>query len=162
MSLKVAFKLVSLLTALTATVVAIYWLKQGHMNSFWTSLGLQEKGSRLNWCEERVDTLYFYNIEAKLTEKEGQWMWVTQKSRPLDYMMVEKWFAKYCQVSVTQPETMQMIGFTPIFEAKFINGERLTLQSNGKDLFQIRDQIFRSETLRKAVKELLAFGGKIE
>jgi hypothetical protein len=156
-NLKIAVKLSVLLTALFATLAGIYLLRQGHMDAFWTSLGMN-RGNRLNWCEERVGTLYFYDSKAKLTEKAGKWMWVNGEEVLLDYLEVEKWFAKYCQVPVDANPTMskERLG-QPVFEAQFINGQRLTLHSDGGSTFQIRDQVFRSETMRQALQELLAF-----
>ena len=162
MSLKVLTKLVALLTALTATVVAIYWLKAGHMNSFWTSLGIDRSGTRLSWCEERVGTLYFYDSKAKLMEKDGKWLWMGEVEKELDYLRVEKWFAKYCLIPVDKMDVAKMEAANPVFEAQFIDGNRLSLHSNGEDIFKIRDQVFQSQAFRKALKELLAFGEEIQ
>jgi len=161
MPTKVLIKFVALLTALAATVVAIFWLKQGHMSSFWTSLGVNS-GARVNWCEERVGTLYFYDSKAKLLEKDGKWLWVQGDEKMLDYLRVEKWFAQYCQIPVNKVDSVKMELSQPVLEAQFINGERLSIYTDGKGNFGIRDRVFASETLRKALKELLAFGNKIE
>jgi hypothetical protein len=162
MSLKVLAKLVALLTALTATIVAISWLNAGHMNSFWTSLGVDRSGTRLNWCEERVGTLFLYDSKAKLTEKDGKWLWVGEIEKELDYLRVEKWFAKYCLIPVDDMEVAEMASSSPVFEAQFIDGNRLSLYSDGENIFKIRDKVFQSQAFREALQELLAFGGEIQ
>ncbi len=161
MSTKVLIKLVSLLTALTCTLVAIFWLNQGHMSQFWTSLGF--KNQHLNWCEERVSSLYFYEQNAKLYEKSGEWFWQGQTEIPLDYLRVEKWFAQYCQIPFEKVEApLIATRGIPVFEALFLDNERLTLYTDTDGTFRFRDEFFKSETLRQAIKELLAFAPKIE
>ena len=162
MPIKVLIKLVILLTALTACIVAIFWLKQGHMKSFWTSLGLERTGTRINWCDERVASLHMYDSGAKLVEKDGKWLWVQGDERTLDYLRVEKWFAKYCQVGITPLAPAEISELHPIFEAVFINGDRISLHQGQRGHFKMRDQVFKSETLQNALKELLAFDNKIE
>ena len=163
MPTKTLAKLVALLTALTATILAIFWLDQGHMSSFWTSLGLNKGGTRINWCEERVSSLYFYGPQAKLVEKAGKWTWSQQFEKELDYLRVEKWFAKYCQIPVDKKlDSQGPQADQPLFEAQFIDGNRLSLYTDGQNTFRIRDKVFESETLRKAIKELLAFDQKME
>lgn len=165
MNLKVAIKLVALLSALTATIVAIFWLNQGHMDSFWTSLGVDRRGTRLNWCVERVDSLYLYESQEKLIEEDGQWLWQKgDQSQELDYLRVEKWFAKYCQIPIDEKldASKNRSPFKPFLEARFIDGSRKTLSVAGSTSFRIDSHLFRSETLRKGIKELLAFGKKIE
>ncbi len=160
MTLKVFTQLFALFSALTATIVAIYWLKQGHMDAFWTSLGISRSDSRINWCEERVDTLHFYETGSKLLEKDGKWMWVGNTEKELDYLRVEKWFARYCQIPVDPITAPTESGAQAVFEAAFIDGGRLSLYEFPSGSFKVRDQVFNSETLRKGLKELLAFGEK--
>lgn len=143
------------------TIVAIFWLKQGHMKAFWTSLGF-DSGTRINWCEERVSSLYLFDSEAKLFERDSQWLWQQNREHPLVYLQVEKWFAKYCQLSITPVEAKPTGPAKAYFEAAFINGNRLTLYAYPTGEFRFQDQIFNSETLRQSLKELLAFGPKIE
>jgi hypothetical protein len=163
MPLKLILKLVLLFTSLCATIVAIIWLRSDHMEAFWTSLGIG--GHRINWCEERVESLYLFESSQKLFEVKNQWMWMDSDgdSRTLDYLRVEKWFAQYCQVDFNEPEVAPADGpFQPVFEAQFIDGGRITLYQNQAGLFKARNQIFASETLRQAIKELLAFTPKME
>lgn len=158
MSLKILVKLVALMTALTATVVAIYWLKAGHMNAFWTSLGVDRSGSRLNWCDERVGTLYIYRGSSKLTEKDGQWFWIGETEKQLDYLRVEKWFARYCQIPVDEVAEQKQEQSEPIFEANFINGTRLSVYQYPSGHFLINQKVFKSKVFEKGLKELLDFG----
>jgi hypothetical protein len=163
MSAKVLVKLVALLTALTATVVAMFWLKQGHMDAFWTSLGVDRSGTRINWCEERVSQILVYESGSKLLEKDGKWIWANSEENVLDYLRIEKWFAKYCQVSVTIPENYIMVAPNPLVEVAFLDGNRLTIyEIGGAGLYKIRDKIFQSESLKEGLKELLAFDKKVQ
>ena len=163
MNLKVMTKLVVLLTALTATIVAIFWLKQDHMNSFWSSLGVDNSGQRLNWCKERVSSVYFYDKQAKLLEKNGKWLWAKkEEQRELDYLRVEKWFAKYCLAKVEKLDVHADIIPSPLFEVQFIDGERLTIHQYPDGPFEIQNQVYKSDSLIEGVKELLAFDKQVE
>ena len=163
MPLKLSIRLALLIVSLIATIFAITWLKKGHMDAFWTSLGL-ENSARLNWCEERISDLYFFETSGKLYEEKGLWLWQQDGGdRVLDYLRVEKWFAKYCQVDFSEDIEIASTGkFRPVFEAQFIDGERLTLYISESGLFKARDRVFASETLRQALKELLAFAPKMK
>ena len=164
MSLKVSLKLAALLTALTFTIVAIFWLKQGHMGSFLTSLGFQS-GDRINWCSERVKSIYHFESGAKLLEKEGKWIWryKDKSEKELDYLRVEKWFARFCQVPFTEApntEAEDWVEATPLFEVEFLGSQRTTISDlhYTDHAFLIGKREFQSETLRKGFKELLDFG----
>lgn len=160
MPLKIWFKLILLSTSLTATLLAIFWLRQGHLSVFWTSLGL-DSGS-INWCEERVKSLYIFDLKAKIHEINRTWQWKQKnRNRTLDYLRVEKWFAGYCQVDANIVTTAHSQKSRVIFEVEFINGDHLVLREKG-DYFEIRNKVFRSKTLRRGLKELLAFGPEIE
>ncbi len=167
MSMKVAVKLAALLTALTFTICAIFWLNQGHMDSFWTSLGFKS-GQRLNWCSERVKSVYFFDDSSKLLEKERKWILVKDgEEKELDYLRVEKWFARYCQIPfepLSDVDTREYVAAQPTLEVEFIDSQRLTISTlpNEEAGFGIRSRRFKSETLRKGLKELLAFGGEIK
>lgn len=163
MPLKLSIRLILLITSLIATIFAITWLKKGHMEAFWTSLGF-ENTARLNWCEERVGQLYLFETSGKLYEEKNRWLWQQKgEDRVLDYLRVEKWFAKYCQVDFSkETDPAGTENFRPIFEAQFIDGQRLTLYRSESGLFKARDRVFASETLRQALKELLAFAPKMK
>ncbi len=161
MPLKVWFKIVFLSMSLAMVILVIVWLRQGHLPAFWTSLGLDS--NRFNWCEERVKSLYIFDLKARLYEAQGVWYWEQEReNRTLDYLRVEKWFAGYCQVDsktveVVSPDQKSRV----VFEAEFLNGDHLILHKKG-DYFEIRGQFFQSEALRRGLKELLAFGSKME
>ena len=161
MPLKIWLKLIFLLTSLAITVLAIVWLKQNHLSAFWTSLGFGS--NRFNWCEERVKSLYVFNLEAKLYEFEGVWYWKeNSEARVLDYLRVEKWFARYCQVDAKVIDFVNLDQKSRVFfEVEFLGGNRLVLYEKG-DYFEIRGQFFQSEALRTGLKELLAFSSRIE
>lgn len=163
MPLKLWLKLTLLTISLSATLIGMYWLKQGHMSSFWTSLGFHNQNQRINWCSERVGAIFLYDNKAKLYEEAGKWLWQQSNlNTPLDYLRVEKWFAQYCQVDIDKLENVEAESPIAVFEAQFIDGDRLTLYSYPNGDFKMRDQVFKSETLRQALKELLAFANKME
>ena len=95
----------------------------GHMDAFWTSLGF-ENTARRNWCEERVGQLYLFETSGKLYEEKNRWLWHQDgEDRLLDYLRVEKWFAKYCQVDFSEEiDSSMAVDFRPVFEAQFIDG----------------------------------------
>lgn len=162
MSLKVVLKLAALLTALTFSVAAIVLLKQGHMNTFWTSLGFPT-GDRLNWCSERVHSIYHIPSGSKLLEKEGKWIWQypDRGEKELDYLRVEKWFARYCQVPFEGESSDAGEKLPPLFEVVFVGEDRLNIFGADHE-FSIRNREFSSETLRNGLQELLAFGDEIK
>lgn len=162
MPIKIWLRVGLLAVALTMTIIAMTLLKQGHMSAFWTSLGFNPTGQRINWCSERVGSIYLYENKAKLHEEGGKWLWEQTFSVPLDYLRVEKWFAQYCQVDIQTVTGSESGSAVPVFEAKFINGEHMTLYSYANGDFKMGDQVFKSETLRQALKELLAFATKME
>lgn len=134
------------------------------MSQFWASLGLSHNEQRLNWCDERVQSIHFYNKDAKITEESGKWLWKSNDTVVLDYLSVEKWFAKYCLLPVVEPQLSgdsQAQG-APLFEALFVNGERLTFHQIDDEHVRLKGKVYRSKILREALKELLAFDPKIE
>ena len=180
MPLRILFKLILLLISLTATLIAIYWLKQGHSSAFLTSLGFSS--GQFNWCEERVKSLYLFDLKAKIQEVDGTWQWVKEdKKKTLDYLRIEKWFAKYCHISLDSDEEgaevdsesslafsgKKGLGIRPsfrkvskaVFEVEFINGNHLVLKQK-KDYFKIGDRFFQSESFRKGLEELFALGSQ--
>ena len=171
-------QLALLLSSLAITILGIHWLKQGHLPVFWTSLGLGP--SYLNWCEQRVKSLYIFeaNVNANesqstqismasrhlqvavLYESQGTWIWKQNETeRKLDYLRVEKWFAKFCQVDAKPMDNPLSTPKQTVFEAEFLNGKHLNLYKNGEG-FEIRGRSFQSEALHQGLRELLAFGGE--
>ncbi len=168
MTTKVAIKLAALLTALTFTICAIIWMKNGHMNAFWTSLGF-ETGDRISWCSERVQSMYHFESGSKLLEKDGKWLWQDKdkSEKELDYLRVEKWFARYCQVpfaEISDSDEWESSNQKPLFEVAFIDSDRSTIfgRSDEGTVFKIQNREFQSETLRNGLQELLAFGDEIK
>ena len=168
-------QLTLLLSSLGITILGIHWLKQDHLPVFWTSLGLSP--SHLNWCEQRVKSLYIFesntsasesqntkismasrHLHAVLYESQGTWIWKQNETqRKLDYLRVEKWFAKFCQVDAKPMDNPVSTPKQTVFEAEFLNGKHLNLYKKGQG-FEIRGQFFQSEALGQGLKELLTFG----
>lgn len=165
MPLRYWFKIGVLVLALSATMVSIFWLKQGHMAQFWSSLGFRDGSTLINWCDERVSTVHFYNKSGKITEEAGKWLWRSKGKTDvtLNYLDVEKWFAKYCQVPFESVQEAQATDAgEPILEMVFITGDRLSFHKMGESQYKIRGKVYESKSLREALKELLAFDPKIE
>ena len=157
------FKLLTLTIALSVTVLSIYWLNQGHMVKTLSSIGFSNNGQILNWCENRIQSLGIPSAQATLTEKAGRWVWQTQDTTPLNYLSVEKWFAKYCQIPVKKVNFEDFNSpMTPILEVTFISGETATFYDLGEGRVQLQNNVFSSPALQQAMKELLAFGPKLE
>ena len=161
MSIRYWLSILVLITSLSATIAAIYLLKSGHMTQFWTSLGFQAKENILNWCDERVHSIYFYEKDAKIIEESGKWFWRSSEDVTLDYLTMEKWLARYCHLAVA-PAKISDGETTALFEVEFINGDRVSFHGLDDDHIQVRGTIYQSPTLRKAFKELLAFDPKLE
>ena len=61
---------------------------------------MDRSGTRLNWCVER----WIHSAETKKAfEEDGRWLWkMKEETFELDYLRVEKWFIKYCQISIDE------------------------------------------------------------
>ena len=140
------------------TILSISWLKGGHGNQFLTSMGLGDEEQRLNWCSNRVASMTLSQKGSSIVEKSGKWLWLGTHEVELNYLDIEKWFAKYCQLNIKKVQFSDFNSpLNPILKVEFIDGEAATFYDLGEKRIQVQDQIFKSATFDKAIKELLDF-----
>jgi hypothetical protein len=162
MSLRILSKVAFLLLALAATVYAVFQLNTGHMNDFWTSLGMGKNSQSLNWCNDRLVSLSGTHNTVEWTLKEHDAKWIIVKNndtKTLEYLDIEKWLAKYCilDIKTEKNESFLDMAVTPIAFAEFNDKSTariFTLGNNG--LFQINTVIFTSPEFEQALVELRA------
>ena len=90
-----------------------------------------------------------------LKEQDGQWQWEGTSTAKLNYLAIEKWFAKYCQVSI-KPIDFKDFGspLIPLIEVAFVDGESATFYDLGQNRMQVDEHIFKSSKLQKGLVEL--------
>ncbi len=161
MNLRLSAKIAFLIVALSATVFAVVQLNTGHMNDFWTSLGIGTKTHSLNWCNNRLVALTGTknNVEWTLKEHERQWV-VTKNNadaKTLEYLDVEKWLAQYCILDITVEKSKDPLSMTvqQVAHATFNDATTARVFKLGNEnLFQINHVIFTSQELEKALEDL--------
>lgn len=87
-------------------------------------------------------------------------MWDGEDPQALDYLRVEKWFAKNCLAPLDKDQPQSLDEAHPFVEVEFVDGTRMSIYQGEPGHFRIRDKVFASETLRQGLKELMAFGKK--
>lgn len=155
LNLKYWAGLASLIMGLAATLFFIYLLKADHGNQLWASLGFGQQGQTLNWCSNRVASLKVNGAEGTLKETDGQWRWDGPTDSKLNYLAIEKWFAKYCQISIA-PIDFKDFGsqLVPLIEVGFVDGESTVFYDLGQNRLQVDEHIFKSSKLQKGLLEL--------
>ena len=100
--LKYWMNFVALVSGLVLCIFFIFMMKSEHGRQFWSSLGFGGDGDTLNWCSNRVQTLNLPLNNGSLVEESGKWLWKAPDlpDVELDYLSVEKWFAKHCQFPI--------------------------------------------------------------
>lgn len=161
MNIRVFSKIAFLLVALAATVFALIQLNTGHMNDFWTSLGIGKKTHSLNWCNNRLISLTgtSNNVVWTLKEQDRKWVIVKGESemKTLEYLDIEKWLAKYCilDISVFKDNSIFDMVVHPIATATFNDGSSAKMFTLGdKGLYQIDHVVFTSPEFEKGLAEL--------
>lgn len=161
MNLRVASKIIFLLMALTATIFAVVQLNTGHMNDFWTSLGIGQKTHSLNWCNDRLVTLTGKSNDKDWTLKEQDRKWVIvfgeTDVKNLEYLDIEKWLAKYCilDIAVFKDSSIFDMKVEPIATASFNDGSTAKMFKLGdNNLYQIDHVVFTSPEFEKGLAEL--------
>lgn len=162
MNFRLIAKVTFLLVALTATVFAVVQLNTGHMNDFWTSLGIGKKTHSLNWCNDRLISFTGTKDAVTWTLKEENRKWVIVKdssdTKTLEYLDIEKWLAKYCilDIVVEKVDALDM-KVTPIALATFNDETKTRIFKLGdQKLYQINHVIFTSTELEQGLAELYA------
>lgn len=160
MNLRILSKISFLLVALTATIYAVFQLNTGHMNDFWTSLGIGKNSQSLNWCNDRLISLSGTdnNVAWTMQEENGKWIVIKNgnDTKTLEYLDVEKWLAKYCilDIETHKGDALEM-AVTPIAVATFNDKTTVRLFALGnQNVYQINTVIFTSEELQQALLDL--------
>lgn len=162
MNWKLALKVVTLLTALSATVYCIYLLNTGHSTDFMVSMGLGEKGQALNWCSNRLTKLESAEPGKAwiLQETDKKWMISVDSSEPkaLEYLDIEKWLAKSCtiKINIYNSEKILEMQSMPFAVASFNDGTQARIYILSEDVFQINEVTFKSYEMKTAIAELKA------
>lgn len=160
MHFRLFFKLFFLFLALGATIYSLTLLNTGHMNDFWTSLGIGQNTNSLNWCSNRLVSLSGATATGNWTLKEDNRQWVIEnnnETKILEYLDVEKWLAKYCIIDIEpyKSEAILDMAVAPIATAIFNDGSKAKLFRLGQDnVFQINHSTFKSPEWEEAIKEL--------
>lgn len=161
MNSKVIIKVLFLALALTATIYSLTLLNTGHMDDFWTSLGIGKKNQSLNWCTNRLVTLSGNSESGPwvLKEENRQWLIVKNTSdvKILSYLDVEKWLAKYCLLTIDIYRDVSILDMAvnTIATANFNDGTSAKIYTLGhKEIYQINEVIFVSDEWTQALKEL--------
>lgn len=163
MNIRFISKVVFLLLALTATIYAAVLLNTGHMNDFWTSLGLGKEAQSLNWCTDRLLTLSGQsgNISWTLKEENQKWLIVKNETdiKTLEYLDIEKWLAKYCILDIVVYKDLAILDMhvSPIAVASFNDSTSVKIFSLGdKGIYQINNVSFTSAEFEEGLAELKA------
>lgn len=160
MNLRILSKVGFLLVALVATIYAVIQLNTGHMNDFWTSLGMGKNSQSLNWCNDRLVRLSGTqnNVTWELKEQDSQWVIIkNQDTKTLEYLDIEKWLAKYCilDIKTEKSESFLDMAVTPVALAEFNDKTTARIFTLGnKNLYQINTVIFTSSEFDQALLEL--------
>lgn len=161
MNLRFFAKVFFLTMALGATIFAVVQLNTGHMNDFWTSLGIGKKTHSLNWCNDRLISLEGTkdSIAWTLTEEDRKWVIIknTLDKKILEYLDIEKWLAKYCILDISTDHNIDALNMqvSQLAFAKFNDGTTARIFKLGdQNLFQINQVIFTSPELEEGLKEL--------
>lgn len=160
MRIRLFLKLFFLFIALSATIYSLALLNTGHMNDFWTSLGIGKKHNALNWCNNRLESLSGKTAEVAWTLKEDNRQWVIQKNaetKTLEYLDVEKWLARYCivDIEIYKDSAILDMPVTLIAIAQFNDGTSAKIFRLGdNEIFQINHYTFKSSEWEQALKDL--------
>lgn len=154
---KFIFKITTILGALAMTVYCIYLLNQGHLTDFLGSVG-SPYSETLNWCSNRIVKIEAYNQTWTLEEKDKKWMITKGDQTPqtLEYLDVEKWLAKYCQVHIQIYRNSSLLDkpITPIAKAYFNDGKTALISVLGENTYQIADVSFKSIEMTEGLADL--------
>jgi hypothetical protein len=112
--------------------------------------------TKLNWCDTRVVSLIRPN-EFKLTQVDSNWVYETTAQKVVDFIAVEKWFARFCKVpaqNIGKETNLTKEAFSPFLMVKFVNGTIEVMRRNLHGVFDWRGQKFTSPEFEGAVDEL--------
>lgn len=96
-------------------------------------------------------------MDTKSVWQEGmKWMKKGPKAREVDFIAVEKWFGRNCDLKVRPIEqaSEKLTQLTPALKVDFIKGKPMTFYRADNGAFYFRGRTFASEQLGKALKKL--------
>ena len=111
--------------------------------------------SSLKWCETRVRSL-IQPSGFQLEQKGMKWIGETETEKELNFIAIEKWFGRHCQLLVNPValEAAEKTQFNPILFVQFIDQTAHAFGYKEGGVYTWRGQTFRSEQLDLALKEL--------
>jgi len=109
----------------------------------------------LDWCDTRVSAIERTGSPT-LRQVKLKWMWESTPPLELNFIAVEKWFGRHCRVKVERlgPGQFNEASAQPAMLVHFIKGPAETLYRMGSNVFKWRQEIFRSDELDGALKDL--------
>lgn len=116
---------------------------------------------KLSWCETRVSALLLPE-KMKLIQDGSQW--VVESSvgpevvrRAVDFISVEKWFARFCNLAVEKPQVAvsETSATQPLMMVKYVTGDVGVLKQTAQGDLVWKGQVFKSQQFFEAVSELL-------
>lgn len=110
--------------------------------------------STWTWCDTRVTALIRPDEKFKLSQEGSRWVVEDQSPREVNFIAVEKWFAKFCSVPAKSIEANAGEGFRPSMMVKFVNGQVEVLRQNDDGVFLWKGQAFAAPQMLEALEEL--------
>ena len=157
MNWKLGFKMLTLGTALSATLYSMYLLNSQHSSDFFTSLGFTSSQT-LTWCSDRLQKAEGMTSAWTLEAQERQWVLTLPGQTPVlvDALEIEKWLARYCSISI-QPlprEKILEMKFDPSARIFFNDGQKTLLYQKDQRFFQMNEVTFESAEFQEALLQL--------
>ena len=121
----------------------------------------------VSWCRERVTRIELPTLPRVMIFEENH-QWKARQGTPretfeLDYLRMERWLAKYCQVKVDKNhDSSQLLNapLQPLLKVEFVDGVKKTLFRVGEHYLQLEGRVFSSLELEGGLKKLDAFLGR--
>jgi hypothetical protein len=108
---------------------------------------------QFSWCDTRVESI-IKPEEFKLTQDGRNWLLENPTQRVADFISVEKWFGRHCQIHARSAVGGNDQDFTPELFVKFVTGEVQVLKRNAAGLFSWRGKVFESPELTQAIEQI--------
>ncbi len=163
--LKLAFRIAIMMSALTACIIAMVYLRSNTGPKIFETMGFKPVSKNyLSWCQERVTEISTTGKDkVQINETKGKWLVSKDiNHKEINYLKMEKWLAEYCQVKIVHVEKQDFFKqkLESLFRVKLKNEDKFTFFKVGEDKFQVRSLIFQSEELEKGFNELSVILGK--
>jgi hypothetical protein len=116
-----------------------------------------------NLCKTRISSFRWFNdfrIEESKDSFKGKWMAYDPAPSELNYLEMEKWLSQHCEVPVQKSaEQVPASDFHPFVTIRYIDGSSFLIETAGPGRFRMDGQIYRSDELMSAFRELMRVGG---